>query len=68
MTEYLFDIYQDNLKSIFSKINKTLENINFVSNDKADSVITEAEANIKEADKIVKYSFNFRSKTWKYNQ
>jgi hypothetical protein len=53
MTEYLFDIYQDNLKSVFTKVNKLLESTNVVSNEKAESVLSDADTQIKEADKIV---------------
>jgi hypothetical protein len=55
MTEYLFDIYQDNLKSIFTKVNKMIDNTNIVSNDKAETILSEADTSIKEADKIVKF-------------
>jgi hypothetical protein len=58
MTEYLFDIYQDNLKAIFNKINKILDNCSTASNDKSDSYLNEADSNIKEADKIVRIYFN----------
>jgi exonuclease VII small subunit len=55
MSEYLFDIYQDNIKAIFNKQNKLLDSLMAASYEKGESIINEADQNIKEAEKIVKY-------------
>jgi N-acetylmuramic acid 6-phosphate (MurNAc-6-P) etherase len=49
----LIDIYQDNIKTIFTRIHKILENVNILSEDKAQSAINEAENNLKEAERMV---------------
>jgi hypothetical protein len=50
----LLDIYQENIKNVFSKISKILENLNMYSSEKAESAINEAEAHLKEADRLIK--------------
>jgi hypothetical protein len=55
MSEYLFDIYQDNIKAIFNKQNKLLDSLVAASSDKSDGLVNEADQNIKEAEKIVNY-------------
>ncbi len=53
MSEYLFDIYQENIKTIFNKQNKLLDNMLTSSSEKGDAIASEAEQNLKEAEKIV---------------
>jgi hypothetical protein len=53
MSEYLFDIYQENIKAIFNKQNKLLDNMLNASSERGDAIVSEAEQNIKEAEKIV---------------
>jgi len=53
MSEYLFDIYQDNIKAIFNKQNKLLDSLSTASYEKSESLALEVEQNIKEAEKIV---------------
>lgn len=52
----LFDIYQENIKSIFGKVLKTLDNIQIYSNEKAETALVEADSHLKEADRIVRLS------------
>lgn len=49
----LFEIYQDNITSVFYQIGRILDNINLKSSDKSESLINEAETHIKEAERIV---------------
>ena len=53
MSEYLFDIYQDNIKTIFNKQNKLLDSLTNASFEKSECIVSEVEQNIKEAEKIV---------------
>jgi predicted RND superfamily exporter protein len=53
MTE-LFEIYQDNIKILFGKITRILENANMYSSDKLDTSLTEADAHVKEAERLIK--------------
>lgn len=52
----LFDIYQQNISSIFKKINKNIDNLNISKTEKVEFELSEADKNIKEADKIVIYT------------
>ncbi len=53
MTE-LFDIYQDNIKTVFSKLTKILENIPIYSNETTEKALQEADTHIKEAERLIK--------------
>jgi hypothetical protein len=50
----LFEIYQDNIKNVFTKITKILNDINTVNPDKAEGMISDAENNIRDAEKLVR--------------
>ena len=50
----LFDIYQENIKSVFSKILKILDNVDIYSSDKSEQSLNEADSHLKEAERIVK--------------
>lgn len=50
----LIDIYQDNIKMIFTRIGKLLENLNNNSTEKAENSLMEAENSLKEAERIVR--------------
>jgi vacuolar-type H+-ATPase subunit E/Vma4 len=50
----LIEIYQENIKTIYTRVGKLLDNINNQSSDKTDNTIIEAENGIKEAERIVK--------------
>lgn len=50
----LVEIYQDNIKTIFNRIGKLLDNLANLSNDKTENTIREAENSIKEAERIIK--------------
>lgn len=51
----LVDIYQDNTKTILSRIGKLLENMNIQTEDKSESTMMEVENSIKEAERIVTF-------------
>ena len=53
MTE-LFEIYQENIKILFGKITRILDNVNTFSNDKIDQSLNEADAHVKEAERLIK--------------
>jgi hypothetical protein len=55
----LFDIYQDNIKTVFSRITRILDNINTLSSDKAQIALDEAEVSLKEAERLVNINSNF---------
>lgn len=50
----LFDIYQDNIKILFGKINRILDNLSLYSNEKLEEALNEAETHIKESDRLIK--------------
>lgn len=59
----LVEIYQDNIKTIFSRVAKLLDNLNTQSSEKSEHTITEAENSIREAERIVNNpTFNFKKK------
>jgi hypothetical protein len=49
----LFDIYQENIKTLFHKISRILDNISINSSDKAELVLTEADSHLKESERLV---------------
>lgn len=61
----IIEIYEDNLKILFSRLSKIFGNINIQSREQAKSSLSEAETNLKEADKIVNPELNFRLRTLK---
>lgn len=50
----LFDIYQDNIKNLFGKINRILDNLSLYSNEKLEEALNDAETHIKESDRLIK--------------
>lgn len=50
----LLDIYQDNIKNVFTKINRILDNLNMYSSDKCEIAINEADTHLKEAERLIK--------------
>jgi hypothetical protein len=49
----LVEIYQDNIKTIFTRVGKLLDNLTNQSSEKTENTILEAENGIKEAERIV---------------
>ena len=54
----LVEIYQDNIKTIFTRVGKLLDNLSSQSSEKSENTIIEAENSIREAERIVN-SLNF---------
>jgi hypothetical protein len=50
----LFEIYQDNIKILFGKITRILDNISLYTNDKVEQALNEAETHIKESERLIK--------------
>jgi len=50
----LVEIYQENIKTIFTRIAKLIDNTSTQSSDKIENTITEADNSIREAERIVK--------------
>ena len=51
----LVEIYQDNIKTIFTRVGKLLDNLSSQSSDKSENTLIEAENSIREAERIVTF-------------
>ena len=49
----LVEIYLDNIKTIFTRVGKLLDNLSSQSLEKSENTIIEAENSIREAERIV---------------
>lgn len=49
----LFEIYQENIKTVFGKLTRILNSLSTLSTDKVEIGISEAETCIKEAERLV---------------
>ncbi len=61
----LVEIYQDNIKTIFTRIGKLLDNLSSQTTEKSENTLAEAENSIREAERIVN-SLNFSKTTKKF--
>jgi hypothetical protein len=51
----LFSLYEDSLNMVLRKITTVIESIPNLSKEKTESALEDANSNIKEAEKIVKF-------------